>query len=76
MKDLTNQAAWIAWLVAQEGMYNTFAFNLNSTTQGSLYNYAQGQTSPTLWRLREPIVGWTVGLDGSMAGITIKAIEA
>jgi hypothetical protein len=76
MKDLTDQAAWIAWLVDQEGMYNTFGFDLNGSTQGSLYNYAQGQTSPETWRLREPIVGWTIGLDGSMAGITIKAIEA
>lgn len=75
IKNTTNQAAWIAWLVAQEGMSETFTFNLNSSTQGSLYNYAQGQTSPTSWRLREPIVGWTIDMAGSLVGITVKAIE-
>ena len=81
MKNTTNQAAWIAWLVAQEGMYNTFEFVLNATapavlSNSGIYNYAHGQTPPTLWRLREPIVGWTIGIDGAMAGLTIKAIEA
>jgi len=76
MKSTSDQAAWIAWLVAQEGMAETFTFDLNSSTQGSLYNYAQGQTSPTSWRLREPIVGWTIAGNGTLVGLVVKAIEA
>ena len=76
IKDVTTKAAWIDFLVDLEGMAETFTFDLNATTQGSIYNYAQGQTSPTLWRLREPVVGWTISSSGFLTGITIKAIEA
>lgn len=75
IKDNTIKANWIAFLLDMEGRSQTFSYDLNA--DGGLYDYLQGQTTASQnWRLREPVVGWTIDINGFLSGITIKAREA
>lgn len=77
ISDNTQKAAWIQFLMDLEGMSESFSFDLNAAS-GSLYDYAQGQTTgyPTNWIAREPMQSWSIDQAGLLVGITIKAIEA
>ncbi len=77
IKDNTQKANWIQFLMDLEGMSESFTFDLNAAS-GALYDYAQGQTTgyPTSWIAREPMQSWSIDSAGLLVGIIIKAIEA
>jgi len=81
ISDNTVKGNWIAFLLDMEGMSETFTLDLNSAP-GSTHDYAQGlsntptTTYPTSWRLREPIVGWSINEAGHLVNIVIKAVES
>lgn len=77
ISDNTEKSDWIQFLLDMEGMSESFSFDLNAAS-GSLYDYAQGQTTsyPTNWILRDPIVGWEIDTSGLLVNVVINAIEA
>lgn len=77
ISDNTQKANWIQFLIDLEGMSASFSFDLNAAA-GSLYDYAQGQTTsyPTTWIAREPMQSWSINESGLLVGVTLKAIEA
>ena len=77
ISDNTQKANWIQFLIDLEGSSESFSFDLNAAS-GSLYDYAQGQTTsyPTNWIAQEPMQSWTINESGLLVGIVIKAIEA
>jgi hypothetical protein len=61
--------AWITWLLAQEGSYNTFSLDVSEWDAS-----ASGDTSIT-FRLADNDTGWTIG-EAMTFGIKFNAYQA
>jgi len=61
--------AWVTWLLAQQGMYNTFNLDVSDYDAG-----ASGETT-VAFRLADNDTGWDIG-DAKIFGIKFNAFQA